>query len=631
MLRPLLKARLQGACIGAGLVLLAWMLGGLPANTSDQGDAAPQTFAIKVERPTLRRCATAPDAAFTGPTLSFRTCGEFAQERVSLMMGLTIGWLMNRSVVWPDAALHAPPALALPRLVAAPLAGAKAVLPVHMKRHPPAYFRLEATKIAASPHVDLDCAFLALDAAPELEVARFMWHVHDALRPSPLVARFAAELEAGARSGGCSLAAVAVEDDAQWFTHCTAYDQRGACLANATRAAALLADSGVGGRHRVLLTNSRIGTSRTFADALKVAAAVAARQFIPNAALHVVAAAEYEAALSADVYIGHSALLASELVLLRRMDAWRPVVWHNGGGLPSLLPSLRLLERRHAPLPWLVYFSQQAAQDNAQLLQLKRAVNSALERTAVRPLCLYDGAPDAVTEWLQARGIRVLHLSASASASSTSVPSAEALASPWPALLASLPSAERLDARTRSEWSLLLTCLTLAWQAPALREEEAFLVSSSAVLFRSPLTLAALAPSSAPLACAATDAAVPAGRLHPSFECDASVLLLRPALMRGNELGAMAAWLQRQGEARPALVAALGAGFTNTIASLPAAWAWRPHWRGHASDAAAVLFAGEGGAAAYDTKHTSPMTEECRAAHGACEYWLGVWEDVSPA
>lgn len=628
MLRPLLKARLQGACIGAGLVLLAWMLGGLPANTSDQGDAATETFAIKIERPTLRRCTTAPDAAFTGPTLSFRTCGEFAQERVSLMMGLTIGWLMNRSVVWPDVALHSPPALALPRLVAAPLTGAKAALPVHMKRHPPAYFRLEATKIAASPHVDLDCTFLALDAAPELEVARFMWHVHDALRPSPLVARYAAELQTGARSGSCSLAVVAVEDDAQWHTHCTAYDQRGACLANATRAATLLADSGVDGRHRVLLTNTRLGRARAFGDALKVAAAVAARQFIPNAALQVAAAAEYEAALSADVYIGHSALLASELVLLRRMDAWRPVVWHNGGGLPSLLPALRLLERRHAPLPWLVHFSQQAAQDNAQLLQLKRAVNSALERTAVRPLCLYDGAPDAVTEWLQARGVRVLYLSAS---SASAPAAAEALASPWPALLAALPSAERLDARTRAEWALLLTSLTLAWQAPALREEEALLVSSSAVLFRAPLTLAALAPSSAPLACAATDAAVPAGRLHPSFECDASVLLLRPSLMRGNELGAMVAWLQRQGADRPALVAALSAGFTNAIASLPAAWAWRPYWRGHDSDAAAVLFAGEGGAAAYDARRASPMTERCRAAHGACEHWLGVWEDVSPA
>lgn len=625
--RQSLRARLQGACIGAGIVMLFWSFV-LPS--SDQGSV----FSSVLEPVSLftQRCSVT--TTNTGPTLGFRTCGNFPQERVSLMMGLTIGWLMNRTIVWPSQVyLHAVPILELPRFTPAAMSGLSETLSVHLKQHPPSFYRIMATKLFAVSHIELDCAFLALDASPELEVTRFLWHAHDALRPPASVQAAADTLINTGKAGGCRLVVVAAPSDPRWHYHCVLHDKNGHCLSNATLASTLLGEAGVSSSQKVLLTHSIITSGQRFASLIKSGTPITSRAILGDR-LHPdqLAAAEYEASLAAQVYIGHSSLLSSALILLRRMDNWQPLMWHNAGGFPAFLPSIRLLQRRYAPLPWLVYFTQHAAQDNAQLVQLKRAINSALEHSAVRVFCLYDGQEkDSIVAWLQERGVRVILVISSVDAikahpSTTNTPP---LVSPWYPLLQSLASSSP-NARRVAELSLQLTALTHASQHPLLRGEEALLITSSAVLFRSPLMLFSINSHTGALSCGAANADTLPGRLYPSFECDPSVLLLRTTLLHGGEYNTMREHLLQRKLLPTNSLEIINIGFLNAISSLPVTWSWKPHWSGHALDAALVHFAGDEGVAAYTSLEPGSKTQElCAKPKASCAYWVEVWNDVS--
>jgi lipopolysaccharide biosynthesis glycosyltransferase len=62
-------------------------------------------------------------------------------------------------------------------------------------------------------------------------------------------------------------------------------------------------------------------------------------------------------------------------------------------------------------LKW--YFCLNQGAKNLYQHEIRAAVNSAIENTNLRPHFIYDGTPDDLTEWLEARGVKVIYHKAS--------------------------------------------------------------------------------------------------------------------------------------------------------------------------------------------------------------------------
>lgn len=107
---------------------------------------------------------------------------------------------------------------------------------------------------------------------------------------------------------------------------------------------------------------------------------------------------------------GNSVSTFSALQILSRMDNFKLFGLSNGGDVPlgRFLPSLSTVQKRLSrPLYWV--FSYTDSGDSFLREHLLAAVQSALERTSLRPVCVFTGSLDSpLARWLSRHGVRLL-------------------------------------------------------------------------------------------------------------------------------------------------------------------------------------------------------------------------------
>lgn len=271
---------------------------------------------------------------------------------------------------------------------------------------------------------------------------------------------------------------------------------------------------------------------------------------------------------------GNSVSTFSALQILARREGARAAALANGGGVPLMrfLPPLSTVrERRARPLSWVFTFTDTgSALYHDHLLAL---VQSAVERTTLRAVCIFSGSADSPTaRWLRAKGVTLVRHELSFAAELARIDLSKEWRTPLAASLAMVISTfQRVDIPLLAE----------------LAAEEVVLYTDVDVLFVADVRLAAI-PIPDYLACGPED--------KPTLwsPCNAGVLLLNVANMRHTHAALVAYILARPGlkfPQGPLDQGALNGFYHGKITRLPLELNWKPYWP-HSAAAQIVHFHG---------------------------------------
>ena len=392
-------------------------------------------------------------------TLSFETCEGLTNQRIAILQGLLLGYLMNRQVILPKlySSYNTSEADILPFSAIYDVnhlrLGLRGVINVTEDFHysprgniykakniykTPSFWA--SRKLAAVSNLDLGCTFNALKVDRE-ELVSLLWTIDSMLIYNANITKDADAIIRSLNSSGQGYTALhfRVEDD--WVEHCKKWKNMGDgsildnCMTNTKMidnvfkleriptdrplyiAGAYMKEF-LWNYHALekLMQRYKVVTKE---DVLHHRAFLSDIQ--SQREMH--AAIDFAVCLQSELFVGNSVSTFSALIELRRMQGHSPSIHYNGGDIPlaKLIPPPRsaqvLINAIASPLKW-VFSLALTTRDHDDLIDMaKVAVASAINNTGLDPVCLLYVPHHSkgekwvvnIIDWFEAAGVTVLH------------------------------------------------------------------------------------------------------------------------------------------------------------------------------------------------------------------------------
>ena len=319
-------------------------------------------------------------------------------------------------------------------------------------------------------HLRLDCAFMSLDLSSTNQLKRDFWAIDQALVFSPEVRALADRVVAGLRRRSVAsgsdgaFSALHLRTEADWLKHCSKWEAlptpRGEapndnCMTHTYELDRVLAIEGVSPRRPLYVAGEFVAADLGQGHALKRltrpadgsasydlvskdsegmapdifgATARGDRSFARSR--DVLAAVDFAVCSAAHTFVGNSVSTFSAHLLLRRAytRSRTPTLrggrefHYNGGEIPLESAVFGRARRPHSNLnrnlKWVFTVTGSAVSGSthsgstatsAYDEMTKVAVLSALTKTTLVPVCVFTGARNALSAWLEAHGVRVVY------------------------------------------------------------------------------------------------------------------------------------------------------------------------------------------------------------------------------
>ena len=375
-------------------------------------------------------------------TLSFQTCNGFANQRISLVLGIVLAKELQRHVLLPGFILNgvqmdasvtvAGPTVPLQRaydtrLLRQALArhGLKAFLgadptpPASCAQVGQPCLQRLREKTQDAGHVSFGCVFAEQIVGPQI-VANHEALVKDVLRSlqpsdrlSAVVDRMARLLGFVSQAPGFNLLHIRAEED--WIRHCRGWASlrdgivRDNCMNNTFALGGALASKGFPRDVPLYVTSHWPLVEGPVRDSVLASVAASGYDYVTDTTIYPGVELEreeralvnYYLGLRANMTMGNSVATFSALMILERRLQGRYATHYNGGNIPLLdfLPLGRF--------PWVFLYNDRTRTDYAYLA--RAAVRSAARAGGVAPFCLYYGPRDSVMRrWLAAHNVTVI-------------------------------------------------------------------------------------------------------------------------------------------------------------------------------------------------------------------------------
>lgn len=286
-----------------------------------------------------------------------------------------------------------------------------------------------------------DCAMFSLDKRGDDSLRALFWRIDAVLAWSPRIIAAADAIVSRLRqhslvtggAGDFSALHMRIEED--WVEHCAmwedvhAHPPRDNCMTNTDTLGNVFLIEAVPTALPVYVATEeqggvelgRLRGLRTLPSRYKLLSKHELAPELATGTREFLAAVDFAVGERARIFIGNSVSTYSALMLMRRSEAgvstgalcghkYAADFHYNGGNVPlsDVLFDTPLCSQR--PFKWVFTLNAHATNDpDAIYAQMARvAVLSARSRTRLVPVCVFEGAPNAMTEWMRGNGVRVI-------------------------------------------------------------------------------------------------------------------------------------------------------------------------------------------------------------------------------